>query len=625
MSSGSMSHALRAVNGALHYFRLPLHSIRGPRTCPRLLVGVMLSGVALAGCNSSSTTVAGPTPVKCQVNLASGSGAMDAAGGAGLVSVGAQPECAWSASTQAPWISDLTPREGQGNAQVQFRVAANPTATTRQGEVVVNDNRIAITQAPATCSVEIATTQHAAEVAGGTIAVNVTAITGCAWTATSSAAWISVSSSAAGNGSGTVNFTVAPNTGPARTGTASIGGRTLTVTQAAFVTAAGVTACVYTVTPTSHMVPTAGGSGTLVTVATTAECSWSAVSAHPWITVVSGATGQGAGTVSLAVAANTGSTRAGTIAVADRVVTITQSGVNACSYAISPTSQAFQPSGGAGARITVTTTSECPWTVTSDAAWLTATSPATGTGNGEVTFSVAANPGSNRTAVLVIGSQRFTVTQAAAPPCTFAISPTSGTVDASGDSDLGVSVSAEGHCNWTASSGVSWITVASGSTGSGSGTVGLRVAANTGGERNGSVTIAGRTFTVRQVGVSEVPPPQTSSCGYILGSTTASASATGGTGAPVAVTTTNGCSWTVTSSAPWLTIASATGSGTGQVVYNVAANTGPARTGTLTIAGQTFSVTQAAVATPTPEACVFAISPTTFTASTAGGAGPNVT
>ena len=56
------------------------------------------------------------------------------------------------------------------------------------------------------------------------------------------------------------------------------------------------------------------------------------------------------------------------------------------------------------------------------------------------------------------------------------------------------------------------------------------------------------------------------------------------------------CSWTAASNAAWITVTSgATGNGNGSVAFAVAANLGASRTGTLTIAGQAFTVTQAAV------------------------------
>jgi len=68
----------------------------------------------------------------------------------------------------------------------------------------------------------------------------------------------------------------------------------------------------------------------------------------------------------------------------------------------------------------------------------------------------------------------------------------------------------------------------------------------------------------------------------------------------VALAAGSGCSWTASSNASWLTLNSASsGSGDGTVDYSYAANSDNiGRTGTLTIAGQTFTVTQAGVPTP---------------------------
>ena len=55
--------------------------------------------------------------------------------------------------------------------------------------------------------------------AGGPSTASVTAGATCAWTATSNAPFITVSSGAAGTGNGTVSFSVAANTGASRTGT----------------------------------------------------------------------------------------------------------------------------------------------------------------------------------------------------------------------------------------------------------------------------------------------------------------------------------------------------------------------------------------------------------------------
>jgi hypothetical protein len=64
----------------------------------------------------------------------------------------------------------------------------------------------------------------------------------------------------------------------------------------------------------------------------------------------------------------------------------------------------------------------------------------------------------------------------------------------------------------------------------------------------------------------------------------------------IAVTASNGCSWSATSHVAWISIASgSSGTGDGVVTYAVAANAEvTARTGTLSVAGQTFTVTQVA-------------------------------
>ena len=83
-------------------------------------------------------------------------------------------------------------------------------------------------------------------------------------------------------------------------------------------------------------------------------------------------------------------------------------------------------------------------------------------------------------------------------------------------------------------------------------------------------------------------------CTYSISPTSSNPGA-GATTGTVSVTAGTGCAWTATSNAMWLTITSgASGSGNGAVGYLVAANTGAARSGTMTIAGLTFTVNQAA-------------------------------
>src|SRR5207247_7116836 len=71
----------------------------------------------------------------------------------------------------------------------------------------------------------------------------------------------------------------------------------------------------------------------------------------------------------------------------------------------------------------------------------------------------------------------------------------------------------------------------------------------------------------------------------------------GGSGS-VAVTALSGCSWSASANDGWISISSGNGAvGSGTVLYSVAANSSTSpRTGTMTIAGQPFSVSQSGAA-----------------------------
>ena len=81
----------------------------------------------------------------------------------------------------------------------------------------------------------------------------------------------------------------------------------------------------------------------------------------------------------------------------------------------------------------------------------------------------------------------------------YSISPTSDGVDKDGGNGGPVSVTTQPSCTWTAVSTANWITITSGSSGTGNGSVRFTVESNnTGSNRTGTLTIAGQTFTVTQ-------------------------------------------------------------------------------------------------------------------------------
>ncbi|HEX8196462.1 MAG TPA: carboxypeptidase regulatory-like domain-containing protein [Pyrinomonadaceae bacterium] len=85
-------------------------------------------------------------------------------------------------------------------------------------------------------------------------------------------------------------------------------------------------------------------------------------------------------------------------------------------------------------------------------------------------------------------------------------------------------------------------------------------------------------------------------CSFGLNPNGTNAPAAGANNSVTLTASTAGCTWTAVSSDNWISVTGASrGTGSGTVSYVVAANNGAQRTGTITIAGQNFIVTQSGV------------------------------
>jgi Putative binding domain, N-terminal/Repeat of unknown function (DUF5648) len=158
---------------------------------------------------------------------------------------------------------------------------------------------------------------------GGAASVRMKTPPDCMWAASSNAAWLSVTPS--GTGSSTVSFIAQANTGAARTGTITANGQTFVVNQAAAVASPPLN-CVNKLNPVSVPISYNDVNDYRITVSTIlSSCDWEAKSNHPWITVVSGVSGSGAGTVKLAFDRNTGTEdRMGTVTVGGKQFNVIQ-------------------------------------------------------------------------------------------------------------------------------------------------------------------------------------------------------------------------------------------------------------------------------------------------------------
>jgi hypothetical protein len=178
---------------------------------------------------------------------------------------------------------------------------------------------------------------------------------------------------------------------------------------------------------------------------------------------------------------------------------------DSCGFSISPTSQSFGASGGSGNVIVTTLLPpfSCPFSPSSNASWITFSHQCPGGGScpyypPSFEYSVAPNTGPTpRSGTLTVAGQTVTVTQSGAGTCTYTINPTGQTFSESGGRGT-VNVGAPAGCAWSAISNISWVTISTGSSGSGNGPVTFNVTANSGPPRTGTLTIAGQTYAVTQ-------------------------------------------------------------------------------------------------------------------------------
>jgi hypothetical protein len=95
-----------------------------------------------------------------------------------------------------------------------------------------------------------------------------------------------------------------------------------------------VVGCGYTISPTSREHSSEASTGSISVTASTG-CAWAAKSSASWITVTSGSSGTGSGTVNYSLTSNSSSSvRMGSITVQDKSFTISQSGTGGCGSAL---------------------------------------------------------------------------------------------------------------------------------------------------------------------------------------------------------------------------------------------------------------------------------------------------
>ena len=397
------------------------------------------------------------------------------------------------------------------------------------------------------------------------------------WTASKSADWITLNATS-GSAGYPVAYTVSATTNvEQRVGYIYVSGNTHTVTQD------GVGG---TISPENREFESNGGSGT-ISVSTQNKMLWHAKSNVEWISV-SATSGLGPGSVTYQVAPfNDVSTRQGTLTVAGNTFTVFQYGkrMKLDSYSVTKDYETHV------IPITVNALAATTWSVTPNNSWISVVDAGNGHGGDLVTIAIAENPSYlARTGTVSIGTETFTVTQQGRTALEFGISPATSTASVEGANAI-IEVRATPDLPWTATSGVNWCAIyAATASGAGNGNVVYSVSPNpTLSQRTGTITIrangvGSKTHTVTQPAATAA----ISSNGYEFEAAGESCS--------VEVSVANIVQWSISESLDWLTVSgSLSRTGPGTVTLQAAANdTIYPRSGTVKIAGKTFTVSQKA-------------------------------
>jgi hypothetical protein len=343
-----------------------------------------------------------------------------------------------------------------------------------------------------------------------------------------------------------------------------------------------------------------------VSVATT--CGWSAAVDREWVSLTAGATGTGAGSITLQLTANTSTEeRTATLRLASlteivHAITIRQAGaVAACTWSLVPTRADVGSRDGDGT-FQIQTGSTCSWTVSPSVDWIRVTSAPQGIGPAVVSWSVVRNDDvAPRSGAIRVADQVFRIDQAgSAEACVYAVAPVLFT-PCMARRTFTADVVTSDACAWTVTTDQSWISVSGNASRTSSGTITFDVDDNWAPPRTGVVMVrwptatAGQNLHIQQAG-----------CTYVVSPTSAAIAGAGGItqvavfqqsdpytcGGPLQ----DGCLWSATTDTPWLRITTPMprmGDGT----FTVAADpntTGQPRTGVIRVADRAVVITQTA-------------------------------
>jgi hypothetical protein len=174
------------------------------------------------------------------------------------------------------------------------------------------------------CTYSISPASASIAAAGGTGSVSVSCGGGCSWSASSNAGWITITAGGSGSGNGTMSYSVAANSGTARSGSITIAGQTYTINQ-------DQSSCTFTISPSDAVIFFMGGGGYVSVSSNPPGCSWTASSNDEWISI--SGVNYSSGIVYYSVSPNTTpvQSRVGSINIAGQSFSVDQQVPSQCS------------------------------------------------------------------------------------------------------------------------------------------------------------------------------------------------------------------------------------------------------------------------------------------------------
>ena len=346
-------------------------------------------------------------PSNCNYGISPGFASFPATGGAGTFTLTAS--CPWTLNTNGnDWLTAAPVSGAAGSTAINYAAAPNTAVSGRTGSITIGTQSFTATESGVPCAVTANPSSFGFSNAGGSATISVSAADGCAWSAATQAKWLTLAgpnAPASGSGDGLLTVTADANPDPKpRTASLAIANQVVAITEEA-------QQCNYQLSPPNATFGSSGGSGS---VTVTTNCSWTAASSAPWLSVIN-STGTGTADIHYSVSRlPSADSRTAAITIGAAAFTITQT-ASPCALTLGDTAISVPSTAGRGV-LKVTGNSACRWqpSISSDGeGWLTISSWSNVNGGGLIVYRYEANLSpSPRQASIAVGSPGIEALQA---------------------------------------------------------------------------------------------------------------------------------------------------------------------------------------------------------------------